>query len=201
MHVLCAAIPRGAKQHAVTDQRYPSRPITPRSSEQRSPVTVARKLLGLFAKPIDLAQVYPPDKRREVASQLMAAKAFHITSAAPRETRKQKRFKTPDGPVYRAVIFRDWVVQGRAGDQTEVELVLNDEDRLIFGRCGCAFFREHILGQGPCEHLLALLLCAQPQRHDGASSVTLDKDAFQPPRAAAPIDHELDDTEDSDDDA
>ncbi len=123
----------------------------------------------LFATAIDLAAIYPPDARREAAAKLVPTVA--IASAAPRETRKRKRLKTPEGPVFREVILRDWVVQGSAGDQRDIELVLSDEDRLIFGRCGCAFFKEHLLNQGPCEHLLALLLVAQPARKDAAASV------------------------------
>lgn len=124
----------------------------------------------LFAKPIDLAQIYPPDPRREAAAKLVAEGRVSITSAAPRETTKRKRLKTPEGPVYRDVVLRDWVVQGTVGDQRDVELVLSDEDRLIFGRCGCPFFKENILNQGPCEHLAALLLVAQPARKDAATS-------------------------------
>jgi hypothetical protein len=142
----------------------------------------------LFAQPIDLAKVYPPDRRRETAERFVAQREVQIASAAPRETRKRKRFKTPEGAAYREVILRDWVVQGRVAEQADVELVLNDEDRLIFGRCGCAFFRENILGQGPCEHLLALLLVAQPQRKDAASSIEIEKEAFEsarPEEAAA----------------
>ncbi len=125
----------------------------------------------LFAKPIDLAAIYPPDPRREAAAAMIARGAVSITTAAPRETRKRKRLKTPDGPVFREVILRDWVVQGKAGDESDIELVLSDEDRLIFGRCGCAFFKENILNQGPCAHLLALLLVAQPARKDAAASI------------------------------
>lgn len=149
----------------------------------------------LFATPIDLALVYPPDKRREAAAAHVAAGRVQIASAAPRETRKQKRFKNPETgeAMFREVLLRDWVVQGSVGDQAAVELVLSDEDRLIFGRCGCTFFRENLLGQGPCEHLLALLHVAQPQRKDTASSVAVDKEAF----ATQPVD----DPEDSDDDA
>jgi hypothetical protein len=162
----------------------------------------------LFAKPIDLAKVYPPDQRREAAERFAAQREVQIVSAAPRETRKRKRLKTPEGPVYREVILRDWVVQGQVANQSDVELVLNDEDRLIFGRCGCVFFRENILGQGPCEHLLALLLVAQPQRKDAASSIEMEKEAFE---AARPDeagerrkregDQDLDDDEESSDDS
>lgn len=158
----------------------------------------------LFATPIDLGTIYPPDRRRERARELIARGEVAVTSAAPRETKKQKRFKTPEGAIYREVILRDWVVQGRAGEQEEVELVLNDEDRMIFGRCGCPFFRENILGQGPCEHLLALLLVAQPQRKDAESSIALEKDAFQAAgsgsRSDAEDDGALDEDEVSDED-
>jgi len=149
----------------------------------------------LFAKPIDLAMIYPPDPRREAAAKLVADNQVAITSAAPRETKKRKRLKTPDGPVFREVILRDWVVQGRVGDEADVELVLSDEDRLIFGRCGCAFFKEHILNQGPCAHLTALLLVAQPARKDAAASI-----AAAPPEPQ-PAAESVDDDEESEDDA
>lgn len=138
----------------------------------------------LFAKPIDLAKVYPPDKRREAAERFIAQGQVQITSAVARETRKHKRFKTLEGAVYREVILRDWVVHGKVAEQNDVELVLNDEERLIFGRCGCPFFRENLLGQGPCEHLLALLTVAQPQRQDAASSIGMEKEAFESRLAA-----------------
>ena len=131
----------------------------------------------LFAAPLDLTALYPPDPRREAAAQMIARGEVAVASAAPRETRKKKQLKTPEGPVFREVILRDWVVQGRAGDQPDVELVLSDEDRMIFGRCGCAFFKENILNQGPCAHLLALLLVAQPQRKDAATSVDAVKES------------------------
>ncbi len=131
----------------------------------------------LFATPIDLAALYPPDVRREAAAAHVAAARVTIGSAAARETRKQRRLQTPDGPVFREVLHRDWVVLGQVDNEPEVEVVLSDEDRVIFGRCGCAFFREHILGKGPCEHMLALLVVAQPQRREAASSVAIPREA------------------------
>lgn len=120
----------------------------------------------LFQKPVDLTKLYPADPRREEASGYLARGEISLTSTVNRETTKQRRFKTPDGPLFREVVLRDWVVHGRVGPQAEVELVLNDEDRLIFGRCGCAFFDEHLMNRGPCAHLLALLQFAQPRRKD-----------------------------------
>jgi hypothetical protein len=110
-----------------------------------------------------------------------------LGSTATRETSKQKRFKTPEGVLFREVIYRDWVVHGRVGPQPEVELVLNDEDRLIFGRCKCAFFDEHLMNRGPCAHLLALLQFAQPQRKDLQSARESSADDVQhAPKAEKP---------------
>ena len=135
----------------------------------------------LFSKPVDLERMYPPDPRREEAEALVARGQVQVQSSEPRETRKKQRLKGPDGMLYREVVLRDWVVMGTVATQTGVELVLNDEDRLIFGRCGCDFFQEHLLNQGPCVHLLALLAVAKPQRQDLATSRPVDKEAMQGP--------------------
>lgn len=132
----------------------------------------------LFATPVDLGRLYPPDARREEAERLQAAGEVTVTSEAPRETRKVRRLPTPQGPVIREVIHRDWVVHGRAGAQAALELVLSDEDRLLFGRCGCEHFREHLLNQGPCAHLLALLRVARVRRKELASSTPSSPDAL-----------------------
>jgi hypothetical protein len=66
----------------------------------------------------------------------------------------------------REMVLRDLVVKGSAGDQPSVEVVANDSGRMIFGKCGCAFFRENLLNRGPCEHLLALFLASAPLRQD-----------------------------------
>lgn len=163
----------------------------------------------LFPTPIDTARLYPPDARKEESERLVKQGDVEIAVTTDRETRKLKRFKTPDGPVFREIILRDWVVHARVGDQPEVELVLNDEDRMIFGRCGCAFFQEHILSRGPCSHLLALLTVAQPMRRDAASSTGVDKESFRDAQADQNVpervdvedkaEPELDSTEDVDD--
>jgi SWIM zinc finger len=133
----------------------------------------------LFSKPVDLERLYPPDPRREESEALVARGQVRVQSSEPRETRKKQRLKGPDGVLYREVVLRDWVVMGTVGTQAGVELVLNDEDRLIFGRCGCAFFQEHLLNQGPCVHLLALLAVAKPQRQDVATSRPVDKESME----------------------
>ncbi len=133
----------------------------------------------LFAAPIDEAHYFPPDPRRAEARALLDRKAVTIASCATRETRKQRSLQTPEGPVTREVVLRDWQVLGSAGDQPAVEVVVNDGGRMIFGRCGCAFFRENLLNRGPCAHLLALFLASAPQRQDLPTSREL------PPGASA----------------
>jgi hypothetical protein len=154
----------------------------------------------LFAEPIDRARIYPPDPRKEAAERYQREGAVQVVSAVSRETRKQRRLKTPDGPVFRELVFRDWVVSGSVGAEAAVELTLNEEDRLIFGRCGCAFFAENLLAKGPCEHLVALLAVAAPLRKEAQSSAEMDKRAYEGAvRAGAGRDDE-DDGDDGDDD-
>jgi hypothetical protein len=150
----------------------------------------------LFSKAIDLEKLYPPDPRREESSALLAKGEVSITTAVTRETVKQKRFKTPEGPIFREVVYRDWVVHGRVGAVPDVELVLNDEDRLIFGRCTCAFFDENLMSRGPCAHLLALLQFAQPQRKDLQSARESSADAVKhQPRVEKNSDSESEEAE------
>src|SRR5690606_28309396 len=86
------------------------------------------------------------------------------------ENLKVKRLKTPDGPITRQIAYRDWRITGRAGDADAVEVAVNDAGRIIFGRCTCDFFQEHLMNQGPCEHILALFQASAELRVDGASS-------------------------------
>ncbi|MFY2559088.1 hypothetical protein ACN469_15765 [Corallococcus terminator] len=164
----------------------------------------------LFTAPVDLSRLYPPDARREEAERLAAADAVRVTSETTRETRKVRKLPTPEGAVVREVVYRDWVVHGHVGPQQDVELVLNDEDRLLFGKCGCEYFREHLLNQGPCAHLLALLRLAKARRKELASSVpasaealavrTAEAAARRPGNADTDDEPEADDTEALDED-
>jgi hypothetical protein len=120
----------------------------------------------LFETPIDEAKLYPPDIRRERVQVLLEQGRVHVESAVPRETVKVKKLKTPDGPIQRQVIYRDWQVSGSAGEEKTVDIVVNDEGRLLFGTCACAFFKDNLLNKGPCEHLAALLAASGPLRKD-----------------------------------
>ncbi len=129
----------------------------------------------LFESPIDEATLYPPDVRRERICSMLDHGSVTVNSAVPRETVKTKRLKTPDGPVDRQVIYRDWQICGSAGDQNGVEIVVNDEGRLLFGTCACPFFKENLLNKGPCEHLAALLAASAPWRKDLPTSEAAPK--------------------------
>lgn len=123
----------------------------------------------LFETPVDEKAVYPPDLRSEAAARMIAQGDVEVQSCDVRETRKQKWLKTPQGKRLREIIFRDWHVTGRAGEQA-VEVVVNDVGRIIFGKCACAFFRENLLNQGPCEHIRALFLKSADLRTDKPTS-------------------------------
>jgi hypothetical protein len=143
----------------------------------------------LFATPIDEERFYPVDPREEEARAFVAANDVHIASAAPRLTARVKRLKTPEGPVTREVVHRDWTVTGAVASERAVEIVLDDGGRLTFGRCGCPFFAENLLNRGPCAHLLALLAASEDLRKDQPSS----RPAAAPPREEAVRDENDDD--------
>ena len=125
----------------------------------------------LFEEPADEAIYFPPDYRRERAARFLLEGNVTVESCEESETRKTIQLKTDAGKVPREVIHRDWRVAGRVVDQDSVEVVVNDTGRIIFGRCGCEFFRENMLNQGPCEHLLALFEASETQRTDAVSSL------------------------------
>ncbi len=124
----------------------------------------------LFETPADEESFFPPDLRREQAAQMLAERLVTVESCQAEENTKVKRLKTPEGPITREIVYRDWRVTGHAGDADAVEVVVSDTGRIIFGRCTCEFFQEHLMNQGPCEHILALFQASANQRVDGTSS-------------------------------
>lgn len=123
----------------------------------------------LFEQPVDEAKLFPPDERLERAKALLARNAVPFARCEPQETRKTKKLKTPDGPITREIVYRDWRVAGNVGPE-KTEIVVGDAGRIIFGTCSCAFFQENLLGKGPCEHMIALFLTSADGRKDLPSS-------------------------------
>ena len=123
----------------------------------------------LFEQPADEATYFPPDRRRELAAGFIREGRAKIDSCLSEETTKTRSLKTPEGKVTRLVTYRDWRVAGVV-DRLAAEIVINDTGQVIFGRCACPHFQEHLLNQGPCEHMLALFQISEPLRIDSATS-------------------------------
>jgi hypothetical protein len=119
----------------------------------------------LFEQPVDETRLFPPDERLERARALLAQNAVPFVRCEAQETRKTKKLKTPDGPITREVVYRDWRVTGNVGPE-KTEIVVGDSGRIIFGTCTCAFFQENLMGRGPCAHMLALFSASTEDRKD-----------------------------------
>jgi hypothetical protein len=119
----------------------------------------------LFDTPIDEEKLFPPDPRRERSRILLDRGKVQVESCAVQETRKTRRMPTPQGEQSREIVYRDWNVLGQA-DNRRVEIVVKDSGQIIFGKCTCDFFQEHLLNQGPCEHMIALSKASEKSRTD-----------------------------------
>jgi hypothetical protein len=133
----------------------------------------------LFETPADEAIYFPPDRRQELAGALISEGRVRVVSCVAEETKKVRSFRDPSTgeakeKIVREITYRDWRVIGVAGDQDPVEVVVNDTGRIIFGRCTCPHFAEHLMYQGPCEHMLALFKASEGQRADRPSSAPFD---------------------------
>jgi len=151
----------------------------------------------LFEQPVDEAKMFPPDGRLERAKELLAKNAVPFARCEPQETRKTKRLKTPDGPVMREIVYRDWRITGNVASE-KTEIVVGDSGRIIFGACSCAFFQEHLLGKGPCEHMIALFKASAEGRKDLPTSTAASAAPTPAPRADGQDEGEAEDKEDFD---
>lgn len=124
----------------------------------------------LFTGPLDDQTLFPADPRRERGLEHVTRKRVVVTHSAARVTKKRKLLPTPEGNIEREVIFNDWHLIGSVADQPRVEIVLNDEGKVIFGKCGCLFFKDNILNKGPCEHMIALLEVGEASRGGAGST-------------------------------
>lgn len=122
----------------------------------------------IFPVPLEEARLYPPDTRQARVPLLLGQ--TELSECLVQESRKVRRFKTPEGKVEREVVYRDWRVRGKV-EQRAVEAVINERGRAIFATCECPFFQENLLQKGPCEHILALIEKSAELRVDQASSV------------------------------
>ncbi len=140
----------------------------------------------LFEVPADEKKYFPPDRRQELAMAMLQQNQVRVTSSTPEETKKIRKFKDPESgqKLAREITFRDWRIIGAAGSEDPVEIVINDNGRIIFGRCTCEHFKEHLMNQGPCEHMLALFKASEPQRTDAPASAPVTGDIPEATRKA-----------------
>jgi len=158
----------------------------------------------LFEQPVDEAKMFPPDERIERARALLAANAVPFARCEPEETRKTKKLKTPEGPVTREVVYRDWRVTGNVGPE-KTEIVVGDSGRIIFGTCSRQFFQDNLMGKGPCEHMIALFKASADGRKDLPTSAPASSAPLPPSRpnpngeeeADAESEEDFDDEEES----
>jgi hypothetical protein len=137
----------------------------------------------LFEQPVDENKFFPPDERLEKARALIEKNAVPFARCEPQETRKTKKLKTPDGPVTREIVYRDWRVTGNVAME-KTEIVVGDSGRIIFGTCSCPFFQDNLLGKGPCEHMLALFEASADGRKDLPTSTASSAPASVQPASA-----------------
>lgn len=140
----------------------------------------------LFEKPADEATYFPPDLRQELANAFLAKNEVKVASCTVEETRKIRAFRDPNTgdakeKIVREIVYSDWRILGEVAEQKPVEIAVNDNGRIIFGRCSCPHFAEHLLNQGPCEHMLALFKASESQRADQPSSLPADAAAAAQP--------------------
>lgn len=123
----------------------------------------------LFSPPVDVAALFPPSARKEAAATLLARPGeVQVDEVLPEEQVKVRQYRDPNTGerVERQQVYRQWRVRGRCGGHA-TELAISNEERILFGICGCAFFKENLLNQGPCEHMLALFKASEGARNAG----------------------------------
>lgn len=130
----------------------------------------------MFTEEPDISALFPVNTRLQSAQEMVRRGCVNLSSLQPRETRKLRKLKSPEGPKLVEAILRDWCAEGKVDGLDGVEVVLDEMDRIIFGRCSCRFFSENLLNLGPCEHLLALRLAACSEREELPSSRAVDSD-------------------------
>jgi predicted ArsR family transcriptional regulator len=129
----------------------------------------------LFETAADEEKYFPPDRRQELAAAFLAENKVRVATCNVEETKKIRSFRDPSTgeakrKIVREITYRDWRIIGAVAEQDPVEIVINDNGRIIFGRCTCPHFAEHLMNQGPCEHMLALFKASENLRADRPSS-------------------------------
>ncbi|MBA3534892.1 MAG: SWIM zinc finger family protein [Ardenticatenales bacterium] len=107
------------------------------------------RLRELFAEPIDMDALFTPDPRVEHAQQLADQGNVTITHILPPAENPRGETKV------------EAEVIPNTSTPYKVIVAMDDDQRIRFGQCECPFFQEHIMGRGPCEHILAVRFALQ----------------------------------------
>jgi hypothetical protein len=91
----------------------------------------------IMPKAIGQAEIGPEHPEMLGARELMARNGVTLDS----------RIDAPAGGGY--------VLSGKAGT-TEIEILVDPDQRIRKGKCGCTYYRKFAMKNGPCRHMLAL---------------------------------------------
>lgn len=111
------------------------------------PTTRRYRSRELFAERLNPETILAPDPRITRARETVKTGRVNVTSVAPSDTRK-----------FEIKILADVATET---DGNQSVLVAVDRDaRVRFAQCTCAFFQDHLMSRGPCEHILAARFAA-----------------------------------------
>ena len=98
----------------------------------------------LFEEPLDLAALFTSDPRLEAAQKLLEANAVFIRGGVGRGGARRIQTRVV------ATVHDDI--------DYSVTVLIDENGRMRFGSCQCAFFQLNNMSKGPCEHILATRL-------------------------------------------
>lgn len=107
------------------------------------PISRHYRARELFAEPLDLAALFIADPRLEAAQQLLEAGAVQLRFARNAPGRRVATRVVAD--VHDDIDYH-------------VTALVDENGRMPFGECQCAFFRLNTMTKGPCAHILATRL-------------------------------------------
>lgn len=103
----------------------------------------------LFVAGLDFEALLVPDPRHKRGEELAESGAVTLHSVAPSETRKNE--------VRITATVRD------NGQEFDPLVAVDQDSRIRFAQCTCAFFKNNLMSRGPCEHMMAARYAAEPQ--------------------------------------
>lgn len=116
----------------------------------------------LFAETLDAAALFAPSPREERARALVAGDAVTVERVFPSPVRQNETRLLA-------------TVEDDAQSATHDVLVSVDRDvRVRFAQCTCDFFQEHIMSQGPCEHILAARLAGDAALQEAITLASME---------------------------